>query len=60
MYAYKNMDALNTFYEVLFFNLNIFSLVFVGNEFWCKCDFCKSCCQKTKINPNQLHQKDAY
>ena len=74
-YAFKNMDALNTFCEVLFFYLN--SLVLVGKEFWCKCDFCKSCCQtlvlvkvlsglllsqqekKNKIYPNQLNQKYA-
>ena len=54
------MDTLNTFRKVSFFYLNIFSLVFVGKEFWCKCDFCKSCCQKNKIYPNQLQQKDAY
>ena len=39
------MDDLNTFCEVSLFYLNIFSLGFVGKEFWCKCDFCKSCCQ---------------
>ena len=39
------MDALNMPCEVLFFYLDIFSSVFVGKEFWCKCDFCKSCCQ---------------
>ena len=30
---------------MLFFYLNIFSLVFWGKELWCKCDFCKSWCQ---------------
>ena len=39
------MDALNIFCEVLFFYLNLFSLVFEGGEPWCKCDFSKSYCQ---------------
>ena len=45
LFANEKRYALDTFCEVFFFFLNIFTLVFAGKEFRCKCNFCIVCCQ---------------